>query len=486
MAPWTGFVGPSYVSQSPIADCEQCINWYPEIVESTGAKSRFALYPTPGFKDFAVSTLSPNRGMFAQNGRAFAVIGFGFFEMFADQTLIQRGTVEADGSPATICSNGDVSSELFVTSGGKGYVYDLVGNVLSDAIADLVANQGAYLDGFFIALDTVSSVLRISNFGDGATWDPLQFRVRQLASDRWIGMVLSHSEIWLFGTESYEVWVNQGTAPFPFGPIPGAFYTQGCGAGFAITAFAESVAWLSRSAQGDGIVMMASQYAPQRISNHALENAIQGYLRDGHIISDAISFGYQQNGHAFFVLTFPSAEMTWVYDVTTSMWHRRAFWDVSPQQQAQFTAWRPLYHCYAFGQHIVGDRETGRILSMDITFPLDAGGAVIRRVRVAPHLFNEKKQMFFSNVELDMQPGIGNTVDPGSDPQVMFRISRDGGRTYGNERTTGVGKIGEYKRRVQFNRLGRARDFVGEFSVSDPVVPWALINAYIEASAGAS
>jgi hypothetical protein len=69
-----------------------------------------------------------------------------------------------------------------------------------------------------------------------------------------------------------------------------------------------------------GIVYRANGYTAQRISTHAVEWQIQQYGN----LSDAIAYTYQQDGHSFYVLIFPSANTTWVFDVATSLWHERA------------------------------------------------------------------------------------------------------------------------------------------------------------------
>ncbi|MFE1676613.1 hypothetical protein ACFMJE_18460, partial [Acinetobacter baumannii] len=68
------------------------------------------------------------------------------------------------------------------------------------------------------------------------------------------------------------------------------------------------------------IVYRAVGYTGKRISTHAIEYAIQSYST----ITDAIAFTYQQEGHSFYVLTFPTADKTWVFDVSTELWHERA------------------------------------------------------------------------------------------------------------------------------------------------------------------
>lgn len=58
---------------------------------------------------------------------------------------------------------------------------------------------------------------------------------------------------------------------------------------------------------------------------------------------------------------------------------------------------------------------------------------------------------------------------PGVDPQVMLQISRDNGRTFGAEKWTSIGKVGQYGKRAIWRRLGSARDFVFQLTVTDPV-----------------
>jgi hypothetical protein len=477
---YPGFVGPSYTLRMKKADAEKCLNWYVELKEQGNPKSEMWLLPTPGLVAFATAVVDPVRAMFHQDGRAFSVIGATLYEVLSNGTLTSRGTVTLDSSPATICSSGGGGHQLFVTSGGDGYILDLDTNVFT-TIAGLDVTMGAFLDGFFLALDTVNHTIRISEYYDGLTWDPLQFRVRAVAGDNWVSMTATHGEIWLFGSETYEVWNNTGAVPFPFAPIPNVSYNQGNVAPFSMALFGETVAWLGGNKQGQGTVLMGDQYAPKRISNHAVEFAIQQYLKDGFDIDDAVAFTYQEDGHTFYVLTFVDADATWVYDFVTGMWHERAFWQTAPPVPAHFEAWRPMYHCEAFGKHLVGDREDGVIYEMGLNFPADAGGFEIRRIRRVPYLGPENLQVTMSRLEVDMQTGIGAISGQGEDPMVMFRQSKDGGQTWGNERMKSAGPRGVSKARVYWNQLGSARggQRVMEISVSDPVQPWCIAGAYL-------
>ena len=104
---------------------------------------------------------------------------------------------------------------------------------------------------------------------------------------------------------------------------------------------------------------------------------------------------------------------------------------------------------------------------------------------MSTNLFDQNKFVFVSRFELIMQAGNGLSTGQGSDPQVMLRISRDGGQTWGQELLMGTGKIGEYRARAFVNRLGRARNFVFELSSSDPVFT-SWIMATCDADGGTS
>lgn len=105
----------------------------------------------------------------------------------------------------------------------------------------------------------------------------------------------------------------------------------------------------------------------------------------------------------------------------------------------------------------------------------------IRRVRRAPVVQQDDQWIFHKDFQLDLKTGIGldgATTTQGHDPQVMLRWSNNGGRTWSNEHWVSAGKIGQYRRRALWRRLGRARNRVYELTVSDPVA-WQIVAAYL-------
>lgn len=478
---YPGFLGPSYAAPSVVWDSERCINWFPEFAQSPGQKSPIALLPTPGVAAFYSGASAPCRGLFAQDGRAFAVLGYVLLELAANGTATARGTVADDGLPVTMCSSGDAGGELFITSGNNGYVFTLATNTLTHVLTGV--SQGGFLNGYFFALNRDTSELQCSDLLDGLTWNPLRVQSRNAASDKWRGMVIANSLIWLFGSETSEVWYDAGLTPFPAQLVAGAVLQHGTAAPWSIAPLGNLPTWLGQTRDGEGMVFQAGDgFTAKRISNHAVESAIQAYLRAGGVVEDAEAFSYQEDGHLFYQLTFPSVGATWVYDLATQQWHERLFWNTTT---GEWEASRARWHAYAFGKHLVGDRLLGNVYHQALTSGTDVGGVALRRVRQAPHLHRRMQQQFFSSFEVHAETGLGLVSGQGSDPQMMLQVSDDGGRTFWDVPTASAGKMGEYRRRVQWWRLGCSRDAVFRVVASDPI-PWRLVDAYLGGEEGTS
>lgn len=507
LQPYVGFLGPQHPSSSYMADSEKLINLYAQPLESASAPAPWVLLPTPGYRTIATVPQAPGRANFSENGRNFAVIGFALYEYFALGAPILRGTVVADTNPATIHANGDAGHQLFITSGDVGYCYDLLTNTLTTVLAS-GARMGAFLDGFFLALDTTTSTLRISARLDGTTWPVLQIAQRDAGSDRWQAMYVVNRLIYLLGSATSEVWWNAGGSPFPFAPIQEAFSQFGIAATFS-GAVDTSLTFLGRNANGRGIVYRMNGYVPTRVSTHAEEVAIQGYAT----MSDAVAGITQQQGRPVYCLLFPTADVMHAFDEGTSLWHARQRWDPTT---ATAHAARGMHFAAMPTQSVSLDRVTGDIYVIDPNVFTEGDGTLIQRIREAPRLSANQARFTVNQFQLVMDVGIGlnNTLptgtdsgifdplvfDPlvfdtgtsallpttqGSDPQIMLQTSRDGGKTWGNEQWRSAGKIGTFQTRVIWQRLGQARNFVPRITMTDPVA-FRICDALIDVAVGTS
>lgn len=494
---YDAFVGGSNTNQSLTVDQERTVNMYLEQAQSPGSTTGAALYPSPGVEVIAELTVAgggrahyfdgANRfpGSTVALGREFAIVGQSLVEVFEDGTFQGHGTLADDGLPSTISSNGDGGGQLFITSGTNGYIFTLATNVLSQVVAlNGRANFGAYLEGYFLALDANSSTLLISNLLNGLTWNTgTDFAQRTLGSDPWVSMKVLNRYIYLFGSMTSEVWYNVA-ASFPFAPHPSGLLQYGCIAPFSVKVCDNAILWLGVNASGYGLVLQTAGFNPEIVSSYAFQKAIETYVNVAQptflTISDAQGDTYQDLGHTFYVLNFVNAEATWCYDLMTGIWHERGTW---VPEENRFVAWRPRWYVQAFGQNRILHSAADFVFRLSSNLasdasPTDRGGDPIRRVRRAPTLVDENKRISYGALEVDLQPGLGNTTDPGSNPQVMMRFSNDSGRTWSQERWMSAGKIGEYGFRVKFNRCGQGRRRVFEITFAE-LTPLRIGGAWL-------
>ena len=501
-----GLISGSYRSQSLTADAQMTMGFYPEAIESENGKAAMALYPCPGESLFCtIPGGGPSRAELEINGRAFVISGPNFCEVFANQTFNVINQVANDNQNASMVAS---PQQLLIASGGSLYVYWLqttmggtnpqpAGTFVKIPGAQFTLPNGAqgavqqveFMDGFFIILLANSQTMYLSALFDASTWLVVgvpQIIIVSVFSDNVQSICVSQRRLWVMGRKRSTAYYDSGSANV-FDVDPSATMENGTAALWATFRLDNAVFWLDQDERGLGIVRRGVGYVPTRISNHAIEYAIQSYST----IADCTAYGYQDQGHSFGVFNFPTANKTWVYDVATGMWHERGYWN---QQTATFSRHKSQNHMLAFGKHLVGDPSSGNIYQMAIPSSAVGGGYnfvtdngnPIRRVRRSPHISVENKFTFYNELILDFETGLG-PIPPlldgaGNDrgPEVMLRWSRDYGHTWSNQYVLDAGQAGNYRQRVRRTRMGRARDMVFEISVTDPI-PWRLIEGYIDA-----
>jgi hypothetical protein len=402
--PRFGFTsGGTYQSRSLSADAQRCVNWIPEIIESQLGKSKIAYYDRMGSKTFANlagETSVPQ--MLYQNGRRFAV-GVNLWELFPNATTVNRGGLTALNGPVSIAAS---NIQLLICSGGKLWVYTLATNTLvpvNMAQFNGAISLVAYSDGFFMALQQSAQVFYLSNLLDGTTWSALNASQILYFPDNIKTMIVDHRELWLAGDKQSVGYYNSGAGNSPFVPIPGAFIETGALCVQAITKLDNTPFWLGADERGALVAYRASGYTPQRVSTHAIENAWSAYP----VASDAISYAMQDRGHVLWVIYFPSAAngkgATWVYDVSTQLWHEWTYLDPILGEIAH----RSMCHMYCpdNNTHLVGDWKSGKVFLLAPTY-YDDDGVPMKRTRIAPYVGDEERTVH-SRLRLVMETGVG-------------------------------------------------------------------------------
>jgi len=327
----------------------------------------------------------------------------------------------------------------------------------------------SYVNGRFVVCEPNTQNFYVSEPLDGAYWDALNVQTVDSNPDLLVGSVVSHNELVMFCEQSGEVFYDSGAIPSPFVRNVSGVFEVGCIAPYSIAKIDNSVMWLGRSTTGYGIIYRLEGYTPKRISTYAIEYAIQ-QMGD---VTDAISFAYQQDGHHFYVITFPTGDRTFCYDANTGMWHERAGFI-----NGAFTRWEAQEYAFFDGKHLVCDTLEGKIYSLEMDV-YDDGGAVRKWVRSFRVPTGSMMRTVHHKLSLEFEGGVGllgGTAEP-----IALRWSNDGGHTWSNELWRDLGALGQYAKRIFWHRLGMTtgQPRIYEISGTEPVKT-VLINAFLD------
>jgi hypothetical protein len=411
----TPILGSAYTARSVNAADNRMVNLFPEVVPE-GSKQPAFLQRAPGLPLRAVIGTGPIRGLWQHNSYLYVVSGNTFYQVSSSYVATAKGTVTGTGL-VTMADNG---TQIMVAADPDGYIY----NTATGAFAQITdpdfpgASVVDYLDGFFVFIEPNSQRVWVTALLDGTSVDPLDFISAEGDPDNLISMIVDHREVWLFGKSSTEVWYNAGLSDFPLVRIQGAFNELGCAARYSVAKMNNQVYWLGADDRGRGIVYVANGYQGQRISTHAVEWQIQQYGS----MTDAIGFTYQQDGHSFYVLVFPTAAKAWVYDASTGAWHERADWS-----NGNWARYRAQAQVFYNNENLVGDYENGNLYALDLN-NYEYNGETqrwLRSWRALPTGQNTLRRTAQHALQLDCETGVGLAQYPGYETEGLATESGD-------------------------------------------------------------
>lgn len=472
--------GGFYSTKSETQSKQETINWYPEEDPTSGERAMI-LMPTPGLKLFVnlKSDGSEVRGMIEHNGVGYVVVDDSVYTVGTNGDASLIATLTTSSGLVKFASTYD---EIILVDGSKGYRYKISTTTWSEITdADFPSNpvEITAQDGYTIVAVPNSRQFQFSAINDATAWNATDMASAEFAEDNIVGMLSSFDQLWIFCQKTVEVWYDAGTT-FPWQPIQGAVLQTGCLSAHTIAEADNSIFWLAQSRYGDGVICRSNGFNYEVISTRAINNEIRKY----RTITDAYAYAYRQEGHTFYVITFPTARklqgedigVTWVYDTTTGLWHeRQSIQDTGDLQQPAYSRHRSNCYMYLGNKHIVGDPFSGKLYEMNLD-TYDDNGDVIKRKRMSANLEYDARIFSTYNLDIQMETGVGLETGQGSNPLFGVRYSKDKGNTWSEQVFLTPGAIGEYNKRSVISRLGCGRSLTIEVEATDPV-KWVLLGA---------
>lgn len=435
----------SYTHRSKPLSVQRMLNCYLETAPQA-AKTPTAVVPAFGILSYTTCGNGPMRGGIEMGGLLWVVSGQELYSINGVGVATLRGSVPHADRVFMV----EDGTNIFIATNGYGYVYNGT-TVVQVTDADFPGSSAAaFLDGYVIVIEPNSGRFYVSESTYTPTnWNALDFATAEGAPDNLVSILVDHREVFLFGSKSTEVWFNSGTSDFPLERTPSGFIEMGCLSKHGPAKIDNSIFFPAH----DFTVRRLDGYTPIRISSHAIEQAIESY-------DDKTCYGmtWTEDGHPFYALTF--TEATWVYDISTQLWHER--------QSYGYSNWLPSFAVRALDRVFVGDSQSNRIGLLSPDLFTEWGGVLVASC-TAPAVADENRFIEHKRLELVFETGVGLQNGQGSAPRVMLDWSDNGGRNWSSEYWRDLGAIGQYQTRAYWNRIGRARDRVYRYTISDPV-----------------
>ncbi|MCC7462098.1 MAG: hypothetical protein IT480_06495 [Gammaproteobacteria bacterium] len=449
----------SYRLPAPAASTRRLVNCYAEQAPAEAPRGQPAmLVRAPGIASFVDTGAAEVRGLIVMGANLYACAGSNLFKVTeaGAVTALSGASISGNG-PVRMATNG---TSIIVAPGLPGNAWSSDGATVVEVTDGTFLDGGGGLDPVFVDGYLVCrkpSSARFFNSGLNAlTWNALDIATAEGAPDNLVGLTVNNRELILPGEVTTERWYNAGQSPgSPFARSPQGLYEIGCAAGGSL------------ASQDNSVLMLANDFTIRRLGatwERVSQHAIEAILQRMSVRSDCYALAYRQEGHHFVAFTFPSEGRTLVIDLNTMEWHERE----SRIDTVSIGRWRPSCITQAWGKQIVGDSESGKLGILDPDTHTEWGEPQVMSWTY-PSVYAEGLRAMHRRLEIGLAAGQGLTSGQGSNPLITLHVSDDGGNTWRARPTRETGKIGEYRKRVQWFNLGAARDRAYRCEMSDPV-----------------
>lgn len=456
-------------SKSPYVTAKGMQNMYAE-TRPAGEKSMMVAYKTPGLDLFSDTGVNIARGLytFDKASAAYVVISNTFSQLSSLGALTNYGALSTFAGRVSIADNG---TQIMIVDGVYGYIFDtgtLAFTKITDPDFPLNPTTVTFLGGRFVISVASTGRFYASDLYNGLSWDALNFANAETNPDSIVSVWSSNGQLILLGDRSMEFWGNSGTLDFPFSLIQGTATEWGLAARWSIAKFDNSFACLVKNRMGQVMVAEIAGYLPKKISTPDVDAIINSYDQVG----DASAYSYMLGGHNMYVISFPSAGYTWLYDGSTGMW--------SVLKSQGITRHLADFGISFLTNTIVADYSTGKLYKLNPQTYTDNGAQIESEIVSETITSPDLERFTVNNLRLDMAVGSGTSAV--QTPQIGLSVSRDNGETWGAEMLKNVGALGNYSNLVEWHRFGTARNFVFKLRMTDPV-GFTLVGANINTAA---
>jgi hypothetical protein len=388
--------GGSYADDTKSWSAQDVLGWLPSNAEAPGTKTEGMFKTPPGLKPFAEIVAGggsqPVRGTWNAEGKFFVVIGTTMYQLSNAGIFIPIGTIPGTGRVVFSHNQVSLGNQVLAVNGSAGYIYDT-----RDQTFVRITDPGypgafvsTFIDGYFVQISANRRFAFNSDVANGLEYNTLDRFTSEFSPDLLVSLVASNNELFLLSETSGEFFENTGAAQQPF-RSKRITMDRGCAGAYTVAKADNTVFWLGNN----GYFYVLNGYAPQRISTRAIEQSILGLNW-----KQAFAFSWEDAGHTVIYWTFPDG-LTWGYDTSTGLWHRRASYGLNRWRANTMTFWNQEWY--------VGDFQYGRVWKMDWDYILEGDQEFISE-RTTAVIHDNQNRVIIPRMELLMQVGQEETI----------------------------------------------------------------------------
>jgi hypothetical protein len=342
--------------------------------------------------------------------------------------------------------DGSANDILIMGNGGKMVYYDGTNNTdfINDqsATAPTQTYSPTWLDGYVLADTSGRGVVAFCEVNDAFDWPAINIFSAETRADAIQYLEQRWREITIFGKETIDIFYNDGVSPFI--RLDGAYSESGTSARHSVLNMEGT--WLFLDDKHRISTLIGREVRP-------ISTAFDDELRDLEVVDDSVAMGIDMGTRRYYVLKMPSAEKTYVYDMSVKQMAEWGKWNTDIGIYEKFVGHT---HAYAkdWGLHLIGHESNGKIYKLSNDVYTDDGDTIRTLIRTGNinHGTTNKKRS--NALRLLMKRGVGNS-DVKS-PEILIRW-RDNGRHWKNWRAKQLGRSGHSDFFIDFKQMGSYR-----------------------------
>jgi len=406
-----------------------------------------------------------DRGGINWNGTLYRVMGTKLVSIAQNGAVATLGDVGA-GGPVSMDYGFD---RLAIQSGTSLYYWN--GSILTQ-VTDPDLGQCLdvlWMDGYYISTD--GTYIIVTDLTDPTSIDPLKYGSAEADPDMVTGLLRLRDELYVFGSNTIQIFTDQGGTVFPFAVNDGATIPIGCVGPRAKCLFSQTFAFCGAGRNHAPAIWQASGGTALKLSTRAIDDMLAEVADLSTVQLEARVSRDEER------LYIHLPDRTLVYLQKASTIADKPVWYVCNSGQGMDKAYRPRNAVYVYGKWFVGDTESNAVGVLDEGIATHFGEAVGWQI-ITPMLYNAAKSGIVHCLELVGLPGRHKST---TEPAAFFSYSLDG-ETWSMERTNRLGRAGNRVKRITWNPHKRFRNYMAlKFrGDSSALAGWAALEADIE------